>query len=109
MSTRREPTAMSNYGDTNFIQRMQEDQNQRAETGQINELKKEAKGVPAREARRINKMVNNYEKQKGIGKRGASSAEAPKPTVEAPKMVCHDKSKIREKNKYLDQWGPLGW
>merc|ERR1712227_650635 len=96
--------AMSNYGQTNFIQRMQEDQNKRSETGQINELKREAKAAPPREARRINKMVNNYEKQKGIVKRGASSVEAPKPKVEA-----HDKSKIREKNKYLDQWGPLGW
>merc|ERR1711934_98184 len=25
------------------------------------------------------------------------------------KMVSHDRNKYREKNKYLDQWGPLGW
>merc|ERR1711939_735374 len=85
-----------------FIERMQNDMAKRSETGQINELKREAKAAPPREARRINKMVNNYEKQKGIVKRGASSVEAPRPTVEAPKVVSHDKSKIREKNKYLD-------
>merc|ERR1711871_701010 len=90
-----------------FLDRMHNDQMKRNETSQLNELKREAKNVPAREARRINKMVQDYEKTKP--KRGVT----PKPDLDkkpsAPKQVSHDRNKIREKDKYLDQWGPLGW
>merc|ERR1711924_99152 len=87
-----------------FLDRMHNDQMKRNETCQLNDLKREAKNVPAREARRINKMVSNYEKTKP--KRGVT----PKPDLDkkptAPKQVIHDRNKIREKDKYLDQWGP---
>merc|ERR1711907_249721 len=86
-----------------FIERMQNDMAKRAETGQVNELKREAKAAPPREARRINKMVDNYEKQK---KKALGEVEQ---KATEPKVVKHDRNKIREKNKYLDQWGPLGW
>merc|ERR1711939_1252935 len=88
-----------------FIERMQNDMAKRAETGQVNELKREAKAAPPREARRIHKMVNDYEKQKKKGQ--GREEEVPKP--QEPKVVKHDRNKIREKNRYLDQWGPLGW
>merc|ERR1712166_1420164 len=84
-----------------FIERMQNDQ--------INDLKREATQVPKREARRINKMVTNYEKQAGIGQRGTKKKVEEPPKPSEPKVVCHGKNKIREKDKHLDQWGPLGW
>merc|ERR1712188_46128 len=92
-----------------FIERMQNDQQKRAEKGQINELKREAQQAPKREARRITKMVTNYEKQAGITQRGARNKEEEPPKPSEPKVVSHGKNKIREKDKYLDQWGPLGW
>ena len=54
-------------------------------------------------------MVNNYEKQSGVAKRGTTknAPEAPKPSE--PKVVTHQSYKIREKTRYDDQWGPLGW
>merc|ERR1711988_116156 len=67
-----------------FLDRMHNDQMSRNETCQLNDLKREAKNVPAREARRINKMVENYEKTKP--KRGVT----PKPDLDkkptAPKQ-----------------------
>merc|ERR1712159_837664 len=105
------PTHMApNYGfqepQPSFLERMQEDQNKRFETGQLNELKREAKEVPRREAKRINKMVADFEKSRPQRGQPVKEPEKPKP---GPKMVSHDRNKIREKNKYLDQWGPLGW
>jgi len=58
-------------------------------------------------------MVNTFEKSKGLqNPRGLRKPhnqpeEAPKP--KGPVMMKHGQNKIREKNKYLDQWGPLGW
>jgi hypothetical protein len=70
----------------------------------LKELKKEAKEVPRREARRINKMVADYEKSK----KTQTNPEAPKPT-NGPKVCSHGQNKYREKTRGDDQWGPLGW
>merc|ERR1712070_827316 len=107
-----ERTQMGVYGyeeQPSFLDRMNDDQHKRHERAQINELKKESKEVPRREARRINKMVKNFETQTGLNqKRGLKKEEAVvKPTD--PKITTHASWKIREKQKYDDQWGPLGW
>ena len=73
------------------------------------ELKLEATQVPAREARRIKKMLTNYTKQKGLPAQrgGVKKVEEP---IKGPKIQTHANWKLREKNKFLDgEWGPLGW
>merc|ERR1711988_1102017 len=84
-----------------FLERMQNDQFKRQETGFINELKKEAKdaGKKFKDPRGKNfgkKVVEEPPNGTGLG-------------VAPPKTVTHGRNKYREKNKHLDQWGPLGW
>ena len=60
--------------------------------------------MPRREARRINKMLANYEKEKNKAK----NPEPPKQN-NGPKICSHGEKKYREKRMGDDQWGPLGW
>merc|ERR1711934_414940 len=92
----------SRMAPTDFLERMQHDQYKRHEKNYINGLKKEAKDARGH---------ISYEGSKFKTERGKKAAPQAPPTqkVAEPKMVSHDRNKYREKNKYLDQWGPLGW
>ena len=95
---------MAPIPNSEFLLRVQNDAVKRANDAYVNQLKKEAvdNGKKFKDPRGKDYETNN--------KRGTDKLVAPiVPKSNGPKLIVHNKNKIREKNKHLDQWGPLGW
>merc|ERR1711998_572341 len=97
-----------------FLDRVAQDAQQRHINTYVNDMKREANeaGKKFGKCREFpDPRGKGFERKNKRGFKAKNLAEAAQPpAVRAlPKLVNHHQHKIREKDKYLDQWGPLGW